>query len=174
MGVGGCNVDENSLLRITDMTRDKCRTSLWQRPFVTVPYLGRGRTDTLVETNLRKGELEQTSASSKSEHPLSENSFQRYTTLPLLPQLRQDVGNSARKIEEDAANGWIRGGLPSREYDRRAAYSALGKPGGRATGASRDGPWCGDSQEEYSRIPRKAAAKKYAQQYKRATYRHIV
>ena len=88
MEVGGSNVDANSTLAISEMSRDKCRNSLWQRPFLTVPYLGRGRTDTLVESNLRKGEVDETSASSKSLHPLSEASYLRYTNAPLLPALK--------------------------------------------------------------------------------------
>lgn len=144
MGVGGCNVDQNSKLHLTNMTRDKCRVSLWQRPFLTVPYLGRGRTDNLVESNLRKGEEQGVSASSKSQYPTSEVSYLRYTSTPLLPQLKSDIGNSSRKIEEDAAKGWIRGGLPSREYDRRTVYKEAGEDNKDHYNRAR--PWCGDSQ----------------------------
>tara|TARA_Y100000389_G_C17471266_1_gene531330 strand:+ start:18150 stop:18740 length:591 start_codon:yes stop_codon:yes gene_type:complete len=146
LGLGGCNVDENSLLRLTDMSRDKCRTSLWQRPFTTVPYLGRGRSDNLTESNLRRGEEAGISRSSKSEHPSSEISYMRYTTTPLIPQLKEDAGNSSRKIEEDAATGWIRGGLPSREYDRRTSYHSTADS--RRVGSAIDvaKPWCGDSR----------------------------
>ena len=43
MGIGGCNVDDNSALMIDHgQNRPKCRISLYQRPFVTFPYLGRG------------------------------------------------------------------------------------------------------------------------------------
>jgi hypothetical protein len=146
MGLGGCNVDENSLLRLTDMSRDKCRVSLWQRPFTTVPYLGRGRSDNLTESNLRKGEEAGISSSSKSEHPSSEISYMRYTTTPLIPQLKEDAENSSRKIEEDAADGWIRGGLPSREYDRRTSYRSMADSAGRDSNINTSKPWCGDSR----------------------------
>ena len=145
LGLGGCNVDENSILHISDMTRDKCRVSLWQRPFATVPYLGRGRSDHLTESNLRKGEEGATSASSKSKYPDSEVSYLRYTNTPLLPQLDNDIKNSSRHIEEDAAKGWIRGGLPSREYDKRLEFASSAEPGSIRYGR-KSAPWCGDSQ----------------------------
>jgi len=145
LGLGGCNVDQNSALHITDMSRDKCRVPLWQRPFATVPYLGRGRSDELTESNLRKGEEGVTSASSKEHYPDSEISYLRYTTTPLIPQLSQDINNSSRHIEEDAADGWIRGGLPSREYDKRSAYASSGESGADRN-ATKMQPWCGDSK----------------------------
>ena len=40
-GAGGCNVDSDSKLKIGQIqTNPKCRISLQQRPFATVPYLG--------------------------------------------------------------------------------------------------------------------------------------
>ena len=84
------------------------------------------------------------SASSKSQYPTSEVSYLRYTSTPLLPQLKSDVGNSSRKIEEDAAKGWVRGGLPSREYDRRTVYKALGETNEKHYNRAR--PWCGDAR----------------------------
>ena len=42
-GAGGCNIQSDSKLRIgTIQTHPKCKISLQQRPFATVPYLGRG------------------------------------------------------------------------------------------------------------------------------------
>ena len=176
LGVGGCNVDENSVLRLTDMSRDKCRVSLWQRPFATVPYLGRGRSDNLVESNLRRGETGALSASNKSTHPSSEVSYLRYTSTPLLPQLKKDVDNSARKIEEDAANGWIRGGLPSREFDRRTMYRRFGDDAGdTSVGSRRERPWCGDSkdtedQEKRRSITQQMRNQAYVDKYKYTRY----
>ena len=41
VGLGGCNVDSDSNLRIGSIqTNPKCRISLQQRPFLTVPFLG--------------------------------------------------------------------------------------------------------------------------------------
>ena len=41
VGAGGCNIDENSELLIgTINTHPKCKISLLERPFKTVPFLG--------------------------------------------------------------------------------------------------------------------------------------
>ena len=42
-GIGGCNIDTNSELLIgSSLSKPACKISLFQRPFATVPYLGRG------------------------------------------------------------------------------------------------------------------------------------
>ena len=48
VGLGGCNVDESSKLLIeTTQTNSKCRISLNERPFRTIPYLGKAKVNTL-------------------------------------------------------------------------------------------------------------------------------
>jgi hypothetical protein len=42
----------------------------------------------------------------------------RYHTTPLLPQISQTVQNPNNLVEGVAVNGWIRGGVPSRELTR--------------------------------------------------------
>ena len=55
-GLGGCNIDKDSKLKLgTIQTNPKCRTSLQQRPFLTVPFLGRGPSRPVVETRLMQG-----------------------------------------------------------------------------------------------------------------------
>ena len=45
-GAGGCNIDSSSDLLIGSVqTHPKSRISLFQRPFATVPFLGRGSVD---------------------------------------------------------------------------------------------------------------------------------
>ena len=45
-GFGGCNIDTNSELSIGSLnTHAKCKLSLLERPFKTVPYLVRGAVD---------------------------------------------------------------------------------------------------------------------------------
>jgi hypothetical protein len=42
-GLDGCNIDQNSDLLLGSLqTHPKCRISLFQRTFLTVPYLGKG------------------------------------------------------------------------------------------------------------------------------------
>ena len=56
MGIGGCNVDDNSKLKIgTIQTSTKSRISLQQRPFLTVPFLGRGPSRPVEESQLQQG-----------------------------------------------------------------------------------------------------------------------
>jgi hypothetical protein len=81
VGISGCNITQNSELLHTPISRPPCRISLLQRPFATVPFLGRGRHNVNLESVLREGEL-------------------------------------SNQIESDKYAGWIRGGLPSREYAR--------------------------------------------------------
>ena len=47
VGAGGCNIDTNSQLLIggSALTHPRCRISLLQRPFATVPFLGRGQSN---------------------------------------------------------------------------------------------------------------------------------
>ena len=119
VGIGGCNIDENSLLSITDMTKPRCRISLMQRPFVTVPYLGRGRSDVILEAQMQQGDL---ANNRKSINPSSEVSYIQYSNTPMIASLQATVSNPANLIESEAADGWIRGGLASRELAKDKGY----------------------------------------------------
>jgi hypothetical protein len=50
-------------------------------------------------------------------------SYLHYSQTPLLPTLKATISNPANLIESNAADGWIRGGLPSRELARDKEYS---------------------------------------------------
>jgi hypothetical protein len=119
VGIGGCNIDESSSLTIADMTKPKCRISLMQRPFVTVPYLGRGRSDVILEAQMQQGDL---ANNRKSINPSSEVSYIKYSNTPMLPSLLATISNPANLIENEAADGWIRGGLSSRELAKDKEY----------------------------------------------------
>ena len=55
-GPGGCNIDNDSNLRIKKtQTNPKGRITLRERPFKTVPYLGRGPSNPLEESKLQQG-----------------------------------------------------------------------------------------------------------------------
>ena len=55
-GAGGCNINNGSNLQIGSIqTRPKCRISLYERPFATVPYLGRGPSRPVLEAKLQQG-----------------------------------------------------------------------------------------------------------------------
>ena len=118
--IGGSNINESSQLLINDLSRTKCRISLTQRPYNTIPYLGRGKCDPMLESQIQQGDF---ANNKKSINPSSEVSYIQYSQTPLLPTLKATISNPANLIESNAAEGWIRGGLPSRELARDKEYS---------------------------------------------------
>lgn len=120
VGAGGCNIMESSNLQIgTIQTHPKCHIDLFQRPFATVPFLGRGSVNPVIESQIQQGEQ---IVNKRSVNNLSEKSFIKYHHTPLLPAIQQQINNPSNKIENDASNGWIRGGVPSRELTRDSDY----------------------------------------------------
>ena len=116
VGAGGCNIDDNSQLTIgTIQTNPKARIDLFQRPFATVPYLGRGSVDSSIESQIQQGEL---SVNRRSTTNLSEKSYIQYSNTPLQPEIKDKMTNTAYMIESEASEGWVRGGLPTRELTR--------------------------------------------------------
>lgn len=120
VGLGGCNIGESTELRDgLGLSHPKCKIMLEQRPFATVPYLGRGSSDPVLESQIRHGEL---NGNRKTLFPASEVSHMNHHLYPLIPSLRSTVSNPANLVEGVAADGWIRGGVPSRELTRDKAY----------------------------------------------------
>ena len=120
VGIGGCNIDSDSALTISELSMPKCRISLWQRPFATVPYLGRGSSNPVLESHLQQGEL---ANNKKSISGISESSCLGHSNTPLIPSLEATISNPANLVEGVAAEGWVRGGLPSRELTRDSDYA---------------------------------------------------
>lgn len=125
VGINGCNIDENSELKFVNLSKHKCRISLYQRPFVTVPYLGRGKSNTVLESQIQQGDL---ANNKKSTNLLSELSYMPYSNTPMIPSLQATITNPANLVEGVAAEGWIRGGLPSRELVRDQDYAKTHTP----------------------------------------------
>jgi hypothetical protein len=120
VGINGCNINESSELTLTDLSKPACRISLQQRPFITVPYMGRGMNNPLLESQIQQGDM---AFNRKSINPLSEVSYGPYHNTPMIPSLQATIANPANLIEGVAADGWIRGGLPSRELIRDKEYA---------------------------------------------------
>ena len=122
VGLGGCNIDANSDLMIgTINSHPKCRIDLWERPFKTVPYLGRGPSNPVLESNIQQGEL---MTNKKSINTTSEQSYIPYKNYPLLPSIENSITNPANLVEGVAADGWVRGGVPSRELQKDKDYKS--------------------------------------------------
>jgi hypothetical protein len=120
VGAGGCNIDDSSKLQIgTVQTHPRCHIDLFQRPFATVPYLGRGSVNPVVESQIQQGEL---NINKRSVNNLSEKSYIKYSNTPLLSSVKNRLTNPAYSVEGVASSGWIRGGIPSRELTRDKDY----------------------------------------------------
>ena len=122
VGVGGCNIDTNSeLFNGRIMTRPRSRINLFERPFKTVPFLGRGESNPLVESRLWQGDY---NINKKSVNPSSEVCCVNHEMYPLIPSIAATISNPANLVEGVAVNGWIRGGVPSREIERETKYTS--------------------------------------------------
>ena len=115
VGINGCNIDTNSELKLSKISKPPCRINLLERPFITVPFLGRGKSDVLLESQLQQGDQ---IINKKSVNPSSEKSYINYHHYPLIPEIAGTISNPNNLIEASADETWIRGGMPSREYAR--------------------------------------------------------
>ena len=117
---GGYNIDDSSKILIgTIQTHPRCRIDLFQRPFATVPYLGRGSVDPILEAQIQQGE---SITNKRSVTLLGEKSFLKYHNTPRLSNVKDRMTNPAYCVEGVASEGWIRGGVPSRELTRDKDY----------------------------------------------------
>lgn len=115
LGIPGSIVDvDSSLVVKTEQERHLGRLQLNERPFVTVPYLGRGSCDPDVESQLMQGEAV---ADKKSVSTVMSQSFMGYTMRPADSKLEQRVQDPKFTVEEAALKGWVRGGSDTRSAD---------------------------------------------------------
>jgi hypothetical protein len=113
-GFNNAQIDEDSRFRneAQQAGRQRCPLHVQSRPFATVPYMGNGRGNADVESSLIFSEF------ARVERPcgtVTETFFDGQFT-PLVPHLAKHIQNPANLIPEAAAQGWIRGGIPSRRY----------------------------------------------------------
>ena len=114
-GINGNSIDDNSTLKLSQISKPKERVVNQERLFSTVPYLGKGPNNVDVESNMITGDLNN---KRKSQDPNSEVSHINYSFYPLLPSIEATINNPANLVEGVAAAGWIRGGVPSRILNR--------------------------------------------------------
>ena len=119
-GLPGSVVDFDSLLLLKpEQQREFEKLQLHQRPFATVPYLGRGSSNPVLEAQLQQGE---TVRDMKSASTIMDKSFVEYSNYPLMDSVKDRVTNPNYSVEEAALDGWVRGGLPSREVANDTTY----------------------------------------------------
>ena len=111
----GTAVDANSKLLIGSLqTHPKCKLDLVQRPFATVPFLGRGSVNPAMEAQIQQGSR---GSSRKTVTHLAEKSPMRHHTTPLIPSMKRNIQNA------QAPEVWTRGGQASRELNRDSTMS---------------------------------------------------
>ena len=112
-GVASSVIDiESNLFNKMDNERPSEKLQLFQRPFLTVPYLGRGRGNPTLEAQLQQGEMIR---DLKSVGTISEKSHIDYNQYPMRDDLRSQITNPSNLVQELAMDGWIRGGASARE-----------------------------------------------------------
>jgi hypothetical protein len=116
--VEGCNIDDDSRIRnARNLTNLRYIQQLYARPYKTVPYMGRGHTDSVLESVLLTGE---DTSQKKQCNTLSGIFIDRF--VPMVPCLAQNVQNPEHLVQEVASKDWIRGGIPSRDIVRNTDF----------------------------------------------------
>ena len=115
-GFNNGSIDDDSALRANPTLegRQRCPLHVQGRPFATVPYMGNGRGNPDVESGLIYADF------GRIDRPcgtVTEAFFSTQFT-PLIPHLQKHIQNPANLVTEVAARGWIRGGIPSRQFVR--------------------------------------------------------
>ena len=117
VGGNGFNIDNNSNLLIGSVqTNPKCRIDIQERPYKTIPYLGRGRGDVDIEERLQQGDQ---ITNKKSVSTTSETSHIPLRHTPMLSKLESSVTNPKYLIENEADQKWIRGGEHTRNLYKK-------------------------------------------------------
>jgi hypothetical protein len=118
----GCGViDDHSKLRIGATRKfPKCPNQLFTRPFLTVPYMGRGAGNMDLESQINPGDMTRVK---RSVNTLSGVTIPHYFT-PLVPHLQFNVQNPEHIVQESVDAAWVRGGTNSRNVIRDEDYLA--------------------------------------------------
>ncbi len=116
---------ESHLLLTADQSRPTGKLQLFQRPFATVPYLGRGSRDPAIESRLMQGELV---SDKKSVSTIMEKSFMQYSLYPSSQKMEADAKDASNRVEEAALEGWVRGGMTTREMSVDESMRRANRP----------------------------------------------
>jgi hypothetical protein len=111
-GISSAVIREYSSLLIGSEERPLEKIMLMPRPFLTVPYLGKGSCDPTLESQLLQGE---SVSDRKTITNLSEVTYMDINAYPLHDDIRTTINNPSYLVEESALNGWIRGGATTRD-----------------------------------------------------------
>jgi hypothetical protein len=127
-GLNGNVIDDESNLVIkTEQTKPFEKLQLFQRPFASVPYLGRGSCDPALEAQLQHGEVV---AGKKSVSTIMDKSFSQYLLYPTDDKMEERVNDASYTVEEAALDGWVRGGKSTREMSNDDIMKQNNRPNG--------------------------------------------
>lgn len=119
MGFDQRNIDVDSKVSFSKVKSEKKhQKQLFERPFKSMPYLGRGYHSVDDESFLNSPEITRQSKNcSAMAGVFIEN---QYT--PLIPTLSEHVQNTYHLIPEDNNKKWLRGGIPTRDIVKDIDY----------------------------------------------------
>tara|TARA_B100000674_G_C37829852_1_gene910022 strand:- start:491 stop:1138 length:648 start_codon:yes stop_codon:yes gene_type:complete len=119
--MNGCNIDVDSNLRNNTeaLTNKKCIQTLNERPYKTVPFMGRGLGDINQELDVLQGV---STFVNKSCNTLAEYDYSDRHFIPMIEKLEKNVQNTKHIVNEDASPDWVRGGIPSRQLIRNKEF----------------------------------------------------
>jgi len=113
-GFNNKQIDADSALRNQpEFKSNKCSIRSQARPFLSVPFMGSGRGNPDVESLLLHSEQVRMGAECGTVSEAQLNVFD-----PLIPSMAANIQKPSNLIPEVAQPGWIRGGIPSRQYIR--------------------------------------------------------
>jgi hypothetical protein len=114
-GSNNANIDAESVLKNQpEFNNQRCNIRNQARPFLSVPYMGGGRGNADAETLLLHSEQVR---QGKECGTVTEKQFDGVFT-PMIPVVKNNIQKPENLITEMASPGWIRGGMPSRNYVR--------------------------------------------------------
>lgn len=117
--VGSCVINDSTSLRIGKTRKfPKCPNQLFARPYTTVPYMGRGAGNMVVESEIQPGEDTRLKRGCNSLSGV----FIPHQFTPLVDNLSDTVQNPNHIVQEHVDEGWIRGGSNSRLIVRDVDY----------------------------------------------------
>ena len=114
-GSNNSNIDAESVLKNQpEFKNNRCMIRNQARPFLSVPFMGTGRGNSDVESMLLHSEQVR---QGKECGTVTEQGFDG-AFVPLIKPVRDNIQNPKHLVTESAAKGWVRGGIPSRQYLR--------------------------------------------------------
>jgi len=117
-GWSAASINADSVLRNhavqTNSPHCPVRGRVQARPFVSVPYMGRGKGEAFLESKLQQATFVR---QGKDCGTISDSFYENQFT-PLIPYVSKNVQNPVHLIPEVASAGWIRAGVPSRQWVR--------------------------------------------------------